>query len=65
MKKTILSQSKSVHVNFDKGWVANIWLSMEDFDKVEELLDHFKKTRSLTDAVNVCDIIIRATEDNQ
>lgn len=64
MNKTILPESQSVHINFDKGWVANIWLSMEDFDKVEELLEHFKKTRSLTDAVSVCDIIIKATEDN-
>ena len=64
MKKTVLTASQSVHVNFDKGWVANIWLSMEDFDKVEELLERFKKTRSITDAIDVCDIIIKATEDN-
>ena len=63
MEKTILPESQSVHINFDKGWVANIWLSMEDFDKVEELLEHFKETRSITDAVSVCDIIIKATEE--
>ena len=43
MEKKILSESQSVHVNFDKGWVANIWLSMEDLDKVEELLNQGKE----------------------
>ena len=64
MKKTICTPSQSVHVNFDKGWVYNIWLSSEHFDTIEKLLYHFKETRSITDAVNICDILLKSIEED-